>query len=93
LRWKKSKPVAQMLTFLFSAFLHEFLLAVIFRIVRPIFLGFIMFQLPLIKFTKWMEKSRGGLYLTWFGLILGPSLILCCYLIIHEDVTLMFAKR
>lgn len=84
--------MAQLCTFLFSAFLHEFLLAAIFRIVRPIFLGFIIFQVPLINLTKQFKASRGGLYLTWFGLILGPPLILCSYLYIHEDVTLKFSK-
>jgi hypothetical protein len=77
---------------LFSAFLHEFLLAVIFRIIRPIFLGFILFQVPLIKFTRWMKKNREGIYLTWFGLIVGPSLILCSYLNVDETVTLMFSS-
>jgi hypothetical protein len=78
-RWKKSKMLAQAITFLFSAFLHEFLLAIIFRTVKPIFLGFILFQIPLIKVTRSMKNKRSGLYLTWFGLILGPPLILACY--------------
>lgn len=80
MRWRTSKMVAQIVTFLFSAFLHEFLLAVIFRIVRPFFLLFILFQVPLIKVTKWMKKNREGIYFTWFGLIVGPSIILCLYL-------------
>lgn len=85
--------MAQIATFLFSAFLHEFLLAVIFRIIRPIFLMFILGQVPLIKFTKWMKQNREGIYLTWFGLIIGPSIIVCSYLKVDEKVTMMFAAQ
>jgi len=69
------------------------LLAIIFRTVKPIFLGFILFQIPLIKITRSMKNKRSGLYLTWFGLIFGPSLIFTCYFILDENVTLMFAKK
>lgn len=65
----------------------------LFRIVRPILLVFMLFQIPLIKFTKWMQRSRGGLYLVWFGLILGPSLILSSYLFADQKVMLMFARK
>lgn len=85
--------VAQIVTFLFSAFLHEFLLAIIFRTVKPIFLSFIVFQIPLIKITRSMKQKRSGLYLTWFGLMLGPPLILACYFMLDENVTVMFTKK
>lgn len=91
-RWKSGKARAQAYTFFFSACLHEFLLAVIFRIVRPIFLGFIVFQVPLIKLTRWMKRNRSGHYLFWFGILLGPSLIIAFYLRVDETVTRMFTK-
>lgn len=39
-----------------------------------------------------MKASRSGLYLFWYGIIVGPSLILCSYLRVDETVTLMFTK-
>jgi sterol O-acyltransferase len=79
-----------MITFFFSAALHEFLFAMIFKIVMPIFLGFIVFQVPLIYLTKFMLGRKSGNYLFWFGLILGPSLIISSYLRVNEEVTKMF---
>lgn len=91
-RWRVGKPLAQACTFLFSAALHELLLAVIFRIVRPIFCAFIVLQVPLIKATRWMKRSRSGQYLFWYGIMLGPSLIICFYLRVDDQVTRMFAR-
>lgn len=80
IRYKTPKNQAQMITFLFSAMLHEYLLAIIFRTVRPFFLGFIIFQVPLIYLTKFMKGKKSGTYLFWFGIIIGPSIIISCYL-------------
>lgn len=79
-RYKLNKVRAQTITFFFSAALHEFLLAIIFRIIRPIFLAFIVFQVPLIYFTKFMRGKKSGSMLFWFGIISGPSIILASYL-------------
>ena len=91
-KYKTSKTTAQILTFLFSAALHELLLAIIFRIIRPIFLGYILFQVPLIKMTKWMKNNRIGSYFFWLGIIVGPSLIMCSYLRVDDRVTNMFSQ-
>ncbi len=91
-RWKFNKMKAQLITFIFSAVLHEFLLAIIFRIIRPIFLGFIVGQVPLIYLTKFMAGKKSGSYLFWFGIILGPSLIIVCYLRINASVTDLFTR-
>lgn len=82
-----------MVTFLFSAALHEFLLAIIFRIIRPIFLGFIIFQVPLIYFTKFMHGKKIGSYLFWLGLLIGPSIIIACYLKVSDDVQTLFLRH
>lgn len=87
IRYRFNKKRAQFLTFLFSALLHEFLLAIIFRIIRPIFLGFIVFQVPLIYMTKFMEGKKSGNYLFWFGIVAGPSIIATSYLRVSDDVT------
>lgn len=92
-RWKASKKQAQFVTFLFSALLHEFLLAMIFRIIRPIFLGFIILQIPLIYMTKSMEKTKQGAYLFWMGIIVGPSLIICTYLRSDDQVANFFTRQ
>jgi sterol O-acyltransferase len=68
-----------MITFLFSAMLHEYMLAIIFRIVRPFFLSFIIGQVPLIYLTKFMQGKKSGAYLFWLGILIGPSIILSCY--------------
>jgi sterol O-acyltransferase len=91
-RWKLPKGTSQMITFLFSAVLHEFLLAMIFRIVRPIFLAFIVGQVPLIYLTKFMRGKKSGSLLFWFGIISGPSIIVASYLRVHEDVVGYFTR-
>ena len=77
---------------MFSALIHEFLFAIICRIIRPIFLGFIIGQVPLIYLTKWMEGKKSGRYLFWFGLFTGPALILTCYLRVSDEVTELFTR-
>lgn len=52
----------------------------IFRTIRPIFLFFIIGQVPLIYITKFMEGKKSGNYLYWFGIIIGPSIIITLYL-------------
>lgn len=89
-KYKTSKVVAQAVTFTFSAVLHEFLLALIFRILYPIFLLFIVFQIPLIYMTRFMKGRKSGNYLFWVGIILGPTLIISIYLKIDKQVTQMF---
>ena len=92
IKWKLSKLKAQLITFIFSAMIHEFLLAIIFRIVRPIFFGFIVGQVPLFYITKFMSGRKSGSYLFWWGIILGHGLIVVCYLRVHSEVTNLFTK-
>lgn len=89
-KYKTSKAVAQAVTFTFSAVLHEFLLALIFRIFFPIFMLFIVFQVPLIYFTRFMKGRKSGNYFFWIGIILGPTLVASIYLKIDQGVTQMF---
>lgn len=92
-RYQWNKKEAQIATFFFSAALHQFLLAMIFRIVRPIFLGFIIGQVPLIYLTKFMRGKKSGSLLFWFGIIAGPSIIVSSYLRVHEDVAVHFTRH
>lgn len=90
IRYRTTKTIAQAVTFTFSAVLHEFLLAIIFRIFFPIFLLFIVFQIPLIYMTRFMKGRKSGNYLFWVGIVIGPALITSIYLKIDKDVTEMF---
>jgi sterol O-acyltransferase len=93
LRWRIKKNKAQTITFLFSAMLHEFLLAMIFRTIRPIFLAFIIGQVPLIYLTKFMRGKKSGNYVFWLGIIIGPSIIVSCYLKISDHVAALFFRQ
>ncbi|KRX06313.1 hypothetical protein PPERSA_06284 [Pseudocohnilembus persalinus] len=86
-KFKLSKKSAQMLTFLVSAILHEWILVLIFKIARPIMTVFMLQQIPLIYITKHMQNTRAGNLLVWWGLILGTPLIMVCYLRCDPYVT------
>eukprot|EP00164_Ancoracysta_twista_P001531 GFYU01002009.1.p1 GENE.GFYU01002009.1~~GFYU01002009.1.p1 ORF type:complete len:554 (-),score=136.92 GFYU01002009.1:158-1819(-) len=77
--WKVSKFTASLATFLFSALLHELILACIFRMVRPWLLGIMMFQLPLIAMGKMLQGTRAGNMFFWFGMCVGPPMISILY--------------
>lgn len=49
-------------------------------------------QIPLIYMTTWLKGTQYGNYLFWFGLTLGPSLILSCYLRVDHNVTELFSR-
>lgn len=74
-----SKRVAQMTTFLFSALLHEMIMALIIKQIKPVMLGFMMIQIPVIRYSRLFQKTVFGLYFYWFSIILGPPLILTIY--------------
>ena len=40
--------------------------------------------------TRFMRGRKSGNYLFWFGIVLGPTLIMTIYLKIDKDVTQMF---
>ncbi|EAS03424.1 membrane bound O-acyltransferase, MBOAT protein (macronuclear) [Tetrahymena thermophila SB210] len=77
---KFSKKTAQIITFVFSAILHEWVFCLIFRTFKPIMTIFMLQQIPLFAITKHMKDKTSGNYLFWFGMILGPALIAVCYL-------------
>ena len=49
-------------------------------------------QIPLFYLTKWMRGTVYGNYFMWFGMTIGPSLIICGYLKIDENVTNLFTR-
>ncbi len=40
-----------------------------------------------------MKGRKSGNYLFWFGIILGPTLIMSIYLKVDKDVTNMFTNH
>lgn len=65
----------------------------VFRIIRPIFLCFIVGQIPLIYITKIIQGKKAGSYVFWLGLIIGPSIIVSCYLRVSDTVTSLFLRQ
>ena len=74
--------MAQIATFFFSALLHELVLALVMRAIRPFLIIFMLLQIPLIiteKKLKYKGTNFGNCFF-WFGLILGVPLIINTYL-------------
>lgn len=91
-RHQMKKFYAQLITFVFSALLHEFLLSMVFRMVYPLMFFSMVGQIPLIYLTRWMQNNKSGLYLFWMGLILGEPLLVAGYLKANDQVVEMFTK-
>ncbi|EPZ34196.1 hypothetical protein ROZALSC1DRAFT_27773 [Rozella allomycis CSF55] len=80
--YKLSKGKAKFLTFLFSSLMHELIVAVAIRKIKPYLFFLQMFQIPLI----WFGNSRLirqnpvlGNILYWIGMLIGPSLLAILY--------------
>lgn len=78
-RYHWSAATSRFVTFLFSAVCHEMVMALVCRIVRPYLLGLMMFQLPLMIICKPLSQSKAGLYMCWFGIAVGPPLLITLY--------------
>lgn len=78
---------SKIITFLFSAVLHEFSICVILRLVYPFLFVLMIFQLPVIYFTKkYMKNTTFGNYFFWFSIILGVNLIFIVYNQYHISI-------
>jgi len=78
----KSKNHAMLLTFFFSALLHELVLVSSFRMIRPFLLAMMMFQIPLIylgQLPLFKRHPRVGNLWFWLGLGIGPSILAILY--------------
>lgn len=91
--FKTSKIIAQIVTFVFSACLHEFVTVLIFRTFRPVLFIFMIYQIPLFYLTRFMKGKRYGNAFFWFGVILGEPLIVCLYLRLDQSVTQRFTEQ
>eukprot|EP01054_Gregarina_sp_Poly1_P002391 Gregarina_sp_Poly_1__2390@NODE_163_length_12241_cov_147_232955_g145_i0_p6_GENE_NODE_163_length_12241_cov_147_232955_g145_i0NODE_163_length_12241_cov_147_232955_g145_i0_p6_ORF_typecomplete_len401_score26_00MBOAT/PF03062_19/3_6e02MBOAT/PF03062_19/5e37MBOAT_2/PF13813_6/4_1e03MBOAT_2/PF13813_6/0_00072_NODE_163_length_12241_cov_147_232955_g145_i063717573 len=72
---KQSKFYASVSTFLFSAILHETVLATCLGLVRFWMFGLMMCQIPMMAFSRYHKHTTFGNYYFWFGLLVGvPAL-------------------
>ena len=79
-RYKLSKNFSRFITFFFSALLHEYCLCMIFKMVRPILLGLMIIQLPLIYIgKKYFKNTTFGNYFFWFSIVFGMPLLFILY--------------
>jgi len=71
-----SKYFASLLTFVFSALLHELLIWAVIGAFRPYMFGAMMFQIPLIAVMRPLRGKRVGNMMHWFGhLVAFPTFI------------------
>jgi len=84
---KVSKNTATILTFLFSAFIHELVFWVSFQVVRPWFFLGMFVQVPLIIVSRLLVKMippknarRWGNVFVWFSLFIGQPLLEILYM-------------
>eukprot|EP01132_Coremiostelium_polycephalum_P006757 gene6757-8380_t len=78
---KMSKLGAQVSTFLLSAVLHELIMIISFRFVRPILSITMLLQIGLVYFTQipMFEKTRFGNVIMWITVFVGQPLVQLLY--------------
>lgn len=77
-RW--SQRSAALATFLFSALLHEMIMAVCFRFIRFYLLSLMLLQIPLVALGRYYAHNRclaNGIF--WASLLLGVPLLAVAY--------------
>jgi sterol O-acyltransferase len=80
-----SKSTATFVTFLLSACVHELIMLCLFKKVRGYLFTMQLLQLPLVMASRTkLLKGRDllGNVVFWFGLFVGPSIIMSLYLIV-----------
>ncbi|KAF4592190.1 sterol O-acyltransferase [Ophiocordyceps camponoti-floridani] len=82
---KVNKHTATLITFFFSACVHELVMWCLFKKLRGYLLGFQMLQLPLV----WLSRTRAfkgretlGNVMFWAGIFMCPSLLCSLYLVL-----------
>ena len=81
---KANKLTATLLTFVISSIVHEFVMYVIFNLLRGYLFLFQMSQIPLVMISRsrfMKNKKILGILICWTGFMTGPSIILTLYLV------------
>lgn len=77
---KISKEMASIITFVFSAILHEMIMMTAFRMFAPYLFAFMMLQIPFIfVFGRYFKGTKYGNYVFWICVILGMPIISSLY--------------
>ncbi|PHH72839.1 hypothetical protein CDD83_4861 [Cordyceps sp. RAO-2017] len=82
---KVNKHTATLITFFFSACVHELVMWCIFKKLRGYLLVLQMCQLPLVRLsrTKWLRGRKTlGNFMFWLGIFTCPSLLCSLYLVL-----------
>ncbi|KAM4065935.1 MBOAT, membrane-bound o-acyltransferase family protein [Hirsutella rhossiliensis] len=82
---KVNKHAATLITFFFSACVHELIMLCLFRKLRGYLLILQMCQLPLVRLsrTKWLKGRKTlGNFMFWLGIFTCPSLLCSLYLVL-----------
>jgi len=77
--FKVSKKLATFFTFLISAILHEFLMLISFKMLRPWFLLAMIGQVPLVYISSRFKHERFGNIIMWLSLMFGQPVIEVLY--------------
>ena len=78
---------SKLITFLFSAALHEFALVIVLKIIYPFMFLLMIAQLPVIYITKvYLKNTNFGNYFYWLSVNLGVCLIFLVYNKAYIDV-------
>jgi sterol O-acyltransferase len=85
-RYGWSENTSRLVTFLFSAVCHEMVAALTCKGIRPFLFFFQMSQIPMIICQKVVGIRILGLIVFWFGIIMGPPIILSLYAHSHSLV-------
>lgn len=80
-----SKGSATFVTFLLSALVHELIMFCLFKKVRGYLFTLQLSQVPLVMLSRmafFKNKPTLGNVVFWFGLFVGPSMLVSLYLVI-----------
>ena len=77
--WRKD--TSKLFTFFFSALLHEYCIAMVLKIFRPILSILMMFQIPLMVISAkfWKNHKSFGNCFFWFSIIFGNAFVFILY--------------
>jgi sterol O-acyltransferase len=78
--YKLSATASKLLTFIFSALLHEYCLCIVIKLFRPYMFLLMMIQLPILAFgKKYLKNTTGGNFFFWYSVLIGNCLIFILY--------------
>eukprot|EP01083_Nonionella_stella_P028344 78061_1 len=78
-KWKASKTTAILMTFLFSAALHELVLTMTCRVFHPFLFTMMVAEIVLVFASHILKRSTFGNFFFWFGMLFGIPLVATQY--------------